>query len=95
MLGILCKKPSEFSGCVCMYAFMYVRRRSSVPTPMKYLDLVGAYVCMYVYMCVCVCNKTKVFVRPHLTDVIGVKEGGHGLSGGGLVSKVLVCLQLY
>ena len=25
-----------------------------------------------------------MFVRPHLTDVIGVKEGGHGLSGGGV-----------
>ena len=38
---------------------------------------------MYVCMCVCVCNKKKVFVRPHLTDVIGVKESGHRLSGGG------------
>ena len=36
---------------VCMYAFMYVRMRSSVPTPVKYLDLVGAYVCMYVRVC--------------------------------------------
>ena len=40
-----------------MYAFMYVRMRSSVPTPMKYLDLVGAYVCMYVCACVYVTKQ--------------------------------------
>ena len=48
------------------YAFMYVSMCSSIPTPLKYLDLVGAYVCMYVQVC---------------TDIIEVIEGGHGLSG--------------
>ena len=40
-------------------------------------------VCAYVYLYVSVCvTKKKLFVSPHLKEIIEAKEGGQGLSLG-------------